>query len=178
MGSLNWKGPFQKFKDRASSICGRDASVSLDVFTYNANAVPVTQYQALPTEFNQLERVAMQTIPRLSQNALRHPDFFQLGDPCGIKISSLSASCASAVFRTARSTILSSQRYHCGARSSEIWDTPLTALCLREACLGFPSDGRWKEGATNVIHELETLCPSKGEACVCFPGDACVCFLV
>ena len=104
---------------------------------------------------------------------MRHPDFFQLGNPCGIRIRSLSASCAAALFRTARSTIkswpdwvrqldiaagefLSLQKYHYGARSSEIWDTPPIALCLQEAYLGFPNDDRWNEGATALIHELES----------------------
>ena len=73
MGSLNWRGPMKKFKDRLSCIRGRDASVSLKVFTHNSEVIPVSQYQTqfspLLHEFVQLERVAMHTILRLPQNA-------------------------------------------------------------------------------------------------------------
>ena len=110
-GSKNWLGPLTKFKARISAIKNSQASLQLNCFTYNSRAVPVASYVVqlvpLPAEYMVLERVALHSTLRFPINALGHADFFQLSQLGCPKLRSLSAACASALFRTAHCTITS-----------------------------------------------------------------------
>ena len=145
MGSRIWEGPLKKYNSRVKHIQNGAASVKLNAYTYNARAVPVTSYVAqlipLPKNMAVQERVAMHTVLRAPINSMRHADFFHLHEFGGPKLRSLTASCASALFRTATKTVphwpawikqldtaarefLPIKQFIEGVRTTHIWDSP------------------------------------------------------
>jgi len=191
-GAMNWAEPLAKFKARVQCIHHSKASINVNAYTYNAKALPVTSYQAqllhLPKEYALLERVAMHTVLRMHINALRHADFFQLPVLGGPKLRSLTAACASTLFRTSCKTVTSwrqwvsqldiasreflpLEQYLRGRRTHHIWDSQPIALNLQDAFLGFPCDDRWAPAASQVLCELTM--DNNGVAPL--PGDELLC---
>ena len=191
-GEFNWAEPIAKFKARVQCIHHSRASININAYTYNVKALPVMAYQAqllhLPKENALLERVALHTILRMHINALRHADFFQLSDLGGPKLRSLTAACASTLFRTACKTVTSwrqwtsqldiaareflpLQQYLKGKRTHHIWDSQPIALNLQDAFMGFPCDDRWAPAASQLLCELTI----DNDGVVPVPGDGMLC---
>ena len=171
-GRLNWTEQIAKCKSRVQCIQSAKASIKLNVHSHNIRVVPVLGYVAqllgAPDCLDQVERAMLHTILRLPQNALCHSDFFhlsKLGGPCP---RSITAACASALFRTACKTVtnwpywiqqLETAATECMALgpwvmetlSVEHWDSPPIACNLREASRGFPSSCKWSEGGARTI---------------------------
>ncbi len=175
MGSRVWDGPLKKYYSRVKQIHEGAASVQLNAYTYNARVVPVTSYVAqlvpLPKELAVQERVAMHTVLRAPINSMRHADFFHLHEFGGPKLRSLTASCASALYRTAAKTIhkwpawikqldtaamefLPTKLYIEGVRTTNVWDSTPIAINLQEAFHGFPGDPRWSAASNALIQKF------------------------
>jgi len=191
-GEFNWAEPLAKFKARVQCIRHSRASININTYSYNIQALPVTAYQAqllhLPKEYALLERVAMHTVLRMHINAMRHGDFFQLPLLGGPKLRSLTAACAATLFRTSCKTVTSWRQwvsqldvaakeflpigqYLQGRRSHHIWDTQPIAITLQDAFLGYPCDDRWAPATSQLLCELTM--DNNGVAPL--PGDTFLC---
>ena len=174
-GRKNWAEQISKCKTRIQNIQSAKASVKLNVHTYNTRVVPVFSYVSqllnAPSNLETTERAVLHTVFRLPQNALCHQDFFHLQQLGGPSPRSISASCASALFRTACKTVTNWPEWiqqlttaatellplyplALGELSAEHWDSPPIACNLKEASLGFPSSAKWSVGASNAIHAI------------------------
>ena len=165
------------------------APISLNCHTYNTRIVPVCSYVAqlipLPCCFNAAERGALHTVLRMPTNALAHADMFQLQAIGGPHLRSLSASCASALFRTAFRTVttwptwleqlkVAAERwqplrpYVLNDMSPDFWDNIPIAANLATAYGGFLDDQRWIQGTTELLQFLA----SKNAGSVPMPGSS------
>jgi len=174
-GTMMWQGPLTKYKDRINDIKRGCASIALNCHTYNTRIVPVFSYVSqlvpLPGTFHEL--FGMCSAIR-APNALRESDYYQLHKYGGPKFRSISASCASALFRTSLVTVTSWPRWiqqleecakQCltyvqhskGVISPPHWDTDPIALNLKNAFCGFPNSPKWAEGGAILINKLLTL---------------------
>ena len=107
----------------------------------------------------------------LPQNTLCHADFYHLHEAGGPIFRSIVVSSVAALFRTALRTVTSwpiwiVQLEEAAAKwlplaplirdtlTPSFWDSPPIACNLREASCGFPNEGQWSQGATELIHNL------------------------
>ena len=108
---------------------------------------------------------------RIPTNSLRHADFFNLEPLGNLKLRSVSAACASALFRTAHKTITfwptwmqhltSAQQeflpicqHESGKMAPAFWDSTAIAYNLSEAYNGFQHHPKWKAGASAQVLEF------------------------
>ena len=112
------------------------------------------------------------------QNALAHSDLLNLQVAGGPKLRSISASCTSALIRTATKTITGWRGWipqlelaadsllpiHPAIRntlSPPFWDSPPLALNLSEAAQGLPTHPKWDISKSDLIIKLQTQEPNK-----------------
>ena len=161
-----------KFKSRIKDIKAASASVSVNIYDYNARVTPVTSYQAQLLQFSNAyyitERAAFHALFRAPFNTFRHGDFFHLSKLGCPKIRSFNITCAAALYRTAARTTttwpewirqlqasayehLLAQAVAAGKLCPDFWDSPPIALNLKIAFEGFPRDPKLSEPGKEII---------------------------
>ena len=174
-GRLLWNAPLKKFNERVDRIYTSVAAISISPYTYNVKAIPVVSYIAQlappPTDIRKIELLAIHRITHCARNALTFGDFLSLRHAGGPELRFLSISMFSALYRSARKTVLCwpdwcSQlkaaaqewtplmRWAKGYYHLDFWDSHPFACNLQEASQGFPSFRLLSAGVSMTLQEI------------------------
>ena len=102
-GTLQWKAPLEKYKDRVEEIYNSRASIAIASYTYNVRAFSVVSYVRQlappPKQAKAIEKSPLFKITHMANNSIRTGDFIKLHHFGGPSLRSMGASSKAALFR-------------------------------------------------------------------------------